>query len=365
MKILLSREYVTAFRGNRDRSILSPARVNLDFIFDANYNMTMQDASVEFDSTIRDIYDGSTILTDEDYRALAVLGTATGGTVLINAADINVKQAMYDLNVFRNKDGMPLATDEGAGCELKLDTGLVGLKSINVNSELMDLITAMQVFDGRNCSIDFGYYQVVDPVSGRKIQVTTTFFLASQLIPHIMKYGPNKPFVNNYATIQNLVKNSFQPELDLIDWDVKEQLYLNRINYYVTLDEGNTVQRVVQNTCQKDASALLEESNVRVLNILKKGLENACRGYLYEWNDPVVRKGYTDSQMDIYKPWIGTWVQDINIHFEANDYEQSHMIMHCYVAVAFRDIAKRIILEIDVNRPNYNTAAAALGGATS
>lgn len=350
LKILLSREYVKAFRGKKDRYILSPARVNLDFIFDANYNLTVTDSTLAIDSAVRDLYSGSTVLTDEDYRTLSILAS---GSVFINAAEINVKKAMYDLNIFRNKNGIPLAKDEGAGCELKLDTGLVGLKSINVNSELHDVIMAMEQFDGRNTSIDFGFYEIVDPVSGRKIKVTATFFLAEKLIPHIVKNGPNKPFVNNYAQIDNIVKNSFMPELDLIDWDVKEELYKNRINYYLTLDEGNTVQRAVQNTCQKDASALLEETNVRVLNILKKGLEKSNRAYLYEWNDPVVRKGYTDSQMDIYRPWIGSWVQDIQIYFEANEYEQSHMMMHCYTSVAFRDITKRIVMEIDINRPDY------------
>lgn len=350
-KILLSKEYVKAFRGKKDRYILSPSRVNLDFMFDANYNLTVGDSVLEVDSTIRNIYEGSTVLSDDDYRTLSILAA---GTVAINPDEVNVKKAMYDLNVFRNKNGIPLAKDQGAGCELKLDTGLVGLKSINVNSELHDIIRAMEAFDGRNTSIDFGFYEIVDPVSGRKVKVTATYFLAEKLIPHIVKYGPNKPFVNSYAQISNLVKNSFMPELDLIDWDVKEELYKNRINYYLTLDEGNTVQRAVQNTCQKDASALLEETNVRVLNILKKGLNKSNRGYLYEWSDPVVRKGYTDSQMDIYRPWIGSWVEDISIYFEANEYEEKHMMMHCYAAVSFRNINKRIVLEIDINQPDYS-----------
>jgi hypothetical protein len=351
LKILLSKEYVKAFRGKKDRYILSPSRVNLDFIFDANYNLTLGDVDLNIDSTIKMLYDGSTVLTDDDYRALAIL---TSGSIEITPDEVNVKKAMYDLNQFRNKNGMPLAKGPGAGCELKLDTGLIGLKSIEVNSELHSIINAMAPFDGRNTSVDLGYYEIIDPTSGRKVKVTVTYFLAERLIPHILKYGPNKPFVNSYAQIPNIIKNTFMPELDLIDWDVKEELYKNRVNYYLTLDEGITVQRAVQNTCQNDASALLEETNVRVLNILKKGLDKSNRGYLYEWSDPVVRKGYTDSQMDIYRPWIGNWVQDLNIYFEANEYEEKHMMMHCYAAVSFRNINKRIILEIDINQPDYS-----------
>ena len=100
-----------------------------------------------------------------------------------------------------------------------------------------------------------------------------------------------------------------------------------------------------------DASALLEENNVRVLNRLKKNLEAACQSYAYEWNDPTVRKGYTTAQMDIYRPWIGTVVEDLDIYFKANEFEQNRMMMHCYCDVKFKDIVKRIILEINVYRP--------------
>jgi hypothetical protein len=151
-----------------------------------------------------------------------------------------------------------------------------------------------------------------------------------------------------------MIRDSFRPDIDLIDWDVKEKLYLSRINYYLTRDEGRIVQRAVQNTRQLEASALLEENNVRVLNTLKKGLEKACRGYLYNWNEPEARKGYTDSQMEVYRPWIGTMVQDLDIKFTANEWEQERMIMHCLVVVKFRDIIKRIILEINIQRPDYS-----------
>lgn len=363
MKLLLSREFVSALRGEKDKYILSPARINLDFIFDANYNIC-----ADLDSSLvsgaekksRALFANSNVLTNEEYHQLHILDTGyqfsrdIGSTRGINTISdmLNVKKALYELNNYRNKNGMVVSREEGAGCELKLDCGLVGLsKTSEVSTELKDLLKIMAQFDGRNASIDFGHYEIIDPITKRKIPVTAAYFLAERLIPHIVRFGPNKPFVNLYAQIENKVRNSFKPELDLIDWDVKELLYVNRINYYLTLDEGNVVQRACQNTCQKDASAMLEENNVRVLNILKKGLERACRSYLYEWNDPVVRKGYTDTQMEIYKPWVGTWVEDLTIRFEANEYEQERMIMHCYVDVKFRDIVKRITVEIDISKP--------------
>jgi len=363
MKILLSREYVKAFRGNKDRKILSPSRVNLDFMFDANYNMTT-DTDLNIQNSISSLFNNSTVLTDKDAQQLAILGTSG---VALDFADLNVKKAMYDLNEFRNRNGMTINPDMGAGCSLYLDCNLVGLKNIGMNYELMDVINMMEEFEGRATSIDLGYYEIFDPTSRKRIKVTTSYYIAKNLIPHIMKYGLNKPFVYNYATLRaiqrdsaltvsgEMIRDTFRPDIDLIDWDVKEKLYNSRINYYLTTDEGRQVQRAVQNTRQLDASALLEENNVRVLNTLKKGLEKACRGYLYEWNEPEVRKGYTQAQMEVYRPWIGTMVQDLEINFTANEWEQERMIMHCYVTVKFRDIVKRIILEINIQRPTYTT----------
>lgn len=364
MKILLSREFVKAFRGTKDRKILSPARVNLDFIFDANYNMTA-DTNLQMDTNISSLYNGSTVLTDSDSQELSILG---GNGYAIDYADLNVKKAIYDLNEFRNRNGMTINTESGAGCSLYLDCNLTGLKNIGVNYELNEIIDMMSDFNGRATSIDLGYYEMYDPVSKRKIKVTVTYYIAKHLIPHIMTYGLNKPFTYNYAQLRaiqrdasltssgEMIRGTFRPDIDLIDWDVKEKLYTSRINYYLTSEEGRVIQRAVQNTRQLEASALLEENNVRVLNTLKKGLEKACRGYLYEWNDPTVRKGYTEAQMEVYRPWIGTMVEDLEIKFEANAWEQERMIMHCYVVVKFKNIVKRIILEINIQKPdNSNT----------
>lgn len=364
MKLLLSKEYVKAFRGEKDRKILSPARMDLDFIFDANYNMTSEDEAI-LDTTTAALYNGSTILTDEDAQQLAILSSSNS---LISFSDINVKQAMYDLNEFRNKNGMTINPEQGAGCHLYLDCNLLGGKSLSVNYELINTIEMFSSFESRACSIDLGYYEIYDPRTSKRIKVTTSYFLAQNLVPHLIAYGMNKPFTYNYAKLQaiqregflavsgNMIRDTFRPDIDLIDWDVKEKLYKSRINYYITSDEGRIVQRAAQNTRQLDASALLEENNVRVLNKLKKELEEACRGYLYEWNEPEVREGYTKAQMERYRSWIGTLVQDMEIVFTANEWEQERMIMHCYVTVKFRDIVKRIILEINIQRPTYDNS---------
>ena len=365
LALLLSREYVKAFRGQKDRRILSPARIDLDFILDANYNLGNV-VNVDFQTGTVPLHSIRDVLKDEHGLTLSIFSSNNDNA---NVIDVNVKEALYDLNEYRNRNGNKLNLDPGAGCSLNLDSGLVGnfdmTADADANVELANTISIMEKFIGRQVSVDFGYYHIFDPVSMRKVPVTVTFYMAQNLVPHLMKYGINKPFVGKYATIETvqrsissvvankMIRDSFQPDIDLIDWDVKEKLYKSRINYWVVKDEGRSVSRKVQNTRQYEASALLEENNVRVLNLLKKQMEAACEDYLYEWNNASVRKSYTQAQMEIYRPWIGTIVDDLEIKFEANEWEEERMIMHCYVIVKFKNIVKRIILEINIQKPDY------------
>lgn len=361
LKLLLAREEVKVLRGQKDKRILSPYRIDLDFIFDANYNMT-SDGELN-DASLEALYSNSTILTDSDYQQLSVVSVS--GTP-IDLSDINVKKALYDLNRFRNRNGMTIGPDLGAGCHLYLDCGLIGIKNVDTSAALQDTFNMFEGITGRDVSVDLGSYDIYDPYSGKRISVTADYYIAINLIPHLMRNGLNKPFVYKYARMNALqrdssvnqvnamIRDSFRPDIDIIDWDVKETMYTGRFNYYLSSEEGRVIERAAQNTRQIDASQMLEENNCRVLNTLKKGLEEACRGYLYEWNTPEARKGYTDSQMAVYRPWIGTMVEDINIYFDANEWEQERMIMHCYVDVKFRDIIKRVILEININRTDSN-----------
>lgn len=365
LELLLSKEYVKAFRGRKDRRILSPARIKVDFILDANYNVSSE-MTLEMQTNTTHLRSNPDILRDGSGSPLSVLTTMTSG---ISMADINVKQAMYDLNNFRNRNGNKFDPGLGAGCLLHLDCNFVGNfdmteSDVDSNTELINTISIMEKFLGRQSTVDIGYYEVFDPVSMRKVKVTVMFYFAMNLVNHLLKYGLNKPFVGKYARLETIqkslssvianqmIRNSFKPDIDLIDWDVKEKLYKTRINYWTTKKEGREVSRSVQNTRQLDPSALLEENNVRVLNVLKKELEEACEDYSYEWNNPEVRKSYTIAQKNKYLTWIGTIVEDLDIEFKATPWEGERMMMHCYVSVKFKDIIKRIILEININKPD-------------
>ena len=360
MKLLLAREQVKAFRGQKDRRILSPYRITMNIMFDANYNMTTgsdEDDNLSLEEATRAAYGNSTVLTDADFRELSVLGEASA----VDTSDLDVKKAIYDLIKFRNTNGNN-AKDEGAGCSCQFDCGMLSMNSARASSELNAIIEAFNGYKGRAYSCDLGYYKIFDPTTGRKVDVTVTFFMAQRLIPFIMSHGMNAPFVYNDAAIMaiqtnqayiapySMIRDTFRPDIDIIDHDVQEKLYNSRINYWITEEEGTQIQRACQNTMQTDASDLLEENNVRVLNVFKNNLDRACRGYLYKWNDATARAGYTKVQKDAFRPWIGTYVEDLDVYFAANDFEAGRKLMHCYGDLKFFNIAKRIILEININR---------------
>ena len=243
-----------------------------------------------------------------------------------------VKQAMYALNTAR-ADGI-----------LHLDAGI-----ITSTAELSNAIKDYAEFNNRYTSKEFQHYMIRDPQTKKKVAVTTTYFLAQRLPAHIRNNGGHIPFVKNYATLTGHVKNSLEPAIELIDMDLKEQLYINRFNYYETIAE-DTFARSVQNTAQMNDSDLLEESNVRTLLTLKRELEDDCQANLYNFADANVREAFTNYQTAKYRSWIGSKVQSLSISFDMNEWEMERSILHCYVAVQFRTLAKRTIIEIDVNK---------------
>ena len=363
MKILLSREYVKAFRGIKDRRILSPNRMRIDMIFDANYNMTA-DLDLEVDDGPRRIFGSYTALTDDDQNKLLATGIGGLPSLGIGRADVNVKRAIYDLNEFRTRNGMMIRRDEGAGSLAQLDCNLVGISNTNTLSrELIRFINAFEEFSGRNTSIDIGYYDIFDPSTSKRISVTSSYFLASELIPHLVRNGFNKPFAAQWAVLRSLtndprrmrisgemIRGTFRPDIDEIDWEVKEEFFASRINYYETFNEGTEVRRSTQNTRQDGASALLEENNARTLSVIKRILEEKGRSILYEWNRPEQRQGYTDGAMEMFRPWIGMIVEDIQIRFTANEFEEKRMIIRCTAQVKFFNIIKRVIIAINLER---------------
>ena len=285
--------YVQAFSGEYDSVILSSRRSPCDAILDANYN------------------------ADPEH------------------AQFDVKGTLYNMALARN-DAL-----------LYLDAGTETTKA-----HIDDMIADYARFNSRNVVKEFQHYTVKDPGTMKKCEVTVTYFYAQKLPGHYQNYGSWVPFVKARCELTGHIKNTLEPAVDDLEMELKEKLYVNRFNYFETIDE-NVYQRAAQNTAQMDNSDLMEENNMNTLFALKKQLERDCWNSLYDFTSVEDRARFSESEQAKFASWIGSRVDTLNIVFDANAWEMERSIVHCYVSVQFRNMMKRVIIEIDVNKRNF------------
>lgn len=215
-----------------------------------------------------------------------------------------------------------------------------------------NVIEEYSVFNTRNISKEFQHYTVKDYDTKKKCEVTVTFFYAQALAAHYHNYGSYIPFVKSYAQISGHVKNTLEPCITDLDMDLKEKLYINRINYFEEIEE-NVYQRCSQNTAQMENSDLLEENNMNTLFEIKKIVERDCWDGLYDFTSAESRALFSEVEQAKFSDWQGSRLDTISIEFSVNEWEAERSIVHCYIAVQFRTLNKRTIIEIDVNKRNF------------
>ena len=230
---------------------------------------------------------------------------------------------------------------------LYLDAGIA-----TTAAQLDNIIADYAVFNTRNISKEWQHYTVKDSVTKKRCEVTTTYYIAQALPVHFARNGSWVPFVKARAQLSGHMKDSLQPCIDDVDMEIKEKLYTNRINYWECIEE-NVYQRCSQNTAQMINSDLLEENNMNTLFTIKRILEKDCFDRLYDFTSADARSRFTQFEMAKFASWVGSRVDTINIEFSVNEWEMERSIVHCYVAVQFRSLMKRVIIEIDVNKRNF------------
>ena len=234
-------------------------------------------------------------------------------------------------------------------CLLFLDCGFItSFSKANQQSLLEDY----GKFNSRTISKNPQWYVVRDPDTRKKTKVTITYYFAQNYATHIKENGNHVPFVNTYALLTGHVKDSLQPIVEEYETDLKEWLYVNRFNYFEAVGE-NRFLRSCQNTAQMGNSDLMEESNMAVLYELKHILEVDARERLYNFANADDRKRFTDYETAKFAPWVGRKLFSFDIVFDMNEWEAERSILHCYVAIQFRTLAKRTIIEIDVNKRDF------------
>ena len=244
---------------------------------------------------------------------------------------LNVKRAMVDLALTRY------------GSVVYLDAGILSTpdEALIFGGDTVDL-------NYRIVSKGFQHFKIRDPFNGKKVEVTYTYHLANALAKHIELNGSQTPFTGEaYATLTGAVKNSLMPVVDEMDEELKEQLYDLRLNYYEALAE-NVFARATQQTAQDLESDLSEEHNIWMTLEIKEIAEKETISRRYNFAEPEDRQLFTEVLTERTKQYKDV-VRELHVIYDMSPEEEANSILHCYVEITFKTIAKSSIVEININ----------------
>lgn len=335
---------VKAFRGEIDSRIQSPTRCPAKFMFDAGYNTIVGSTILPYLTyTPTDIINASIIFTEDEKEELLFNPDIISN--IANYEDIDVKQAMYDLMIYRCYQGIPedkRPIGPGSGLSLLLDSGVT-----DANTIMLVNTSFAKRFDNPNASWDIGGWTDVET----GISFTYTKQIVDNLATHIKTYSINKPYTGKYSTISADRYVSYFPDVDTTDWELRELLYNSGGNAWIADINGN-LQRRSQRTLLRNSetSDLLQESNMRTLSQLTFLLQNKIDSYLLEYNDDSVLKTLSDEVNNMFSNWVGNLVDALEITFERDTNIDGGEILVCYCNVTFRGLILRVPIIVNINR---------------
>ena len=339
---------VKAFRGLIDPRIQSPTRCPAKFLFDAGYNTIVGSTILPYLTyTPTDIINASIIFTEDEKEEILFNPDIVAG---LKYEDIDVKQAMYDLMIYRIYQGMPVdmrPVGPGSGLSLHLDSGVT-----DANTAMLVNTSFAKRFDNPNASWDIGGW--VDVETG--MSYTFTKQIVDNIVRHCRTISINKPYVGSYSAITPDRYTSYFPDVDTTDWELRELLYNSGGNAWIMGQDGSLTRRS-QRTLLRDAdtSDLLQENNMRTLSQLTYLLQNKIDSYLLEYNDDAVIKTLSDEVNNMFSNWIGTLVDGLEITFTRDINTDGGEILVCYCNVTFRGLILRVPIIVNVNRREYNS----------
>ena len=145
------------------------------------------------------------------------------------------------------------------------------------------------------------------------------------------------------------------PIIDGDDLELNDELYNLRINYIEAIDESTFV-RATQQTSQQEETDCSEEHNVYMLLNMKRIVERKVQSMIYDFSEPSDRLRF-DEDVDQALRFYKEKVRGFKIRFAMSSSEEQQSILHCYLDVVFKTIAKRGVIEINIQ----NRATSTLG----
>lgn len=332
---------VEAFRGQIDPSIMSTVRTPAKFLFDAGFN-TVVGASflTPVKHSTADWINGSVIFTDDEKDEILFNPDLIKD---LDAADIDVKQAMYDLMIERVYEGIPedkRPIGPGSGFQVLFDSCLTDGETAIALEKSFD-----NRFDNPNASWDLGGITTVDGY-------TYTFVKRSvdNLVRHCKSETINVPFTGNFTTIAPTEYVSVFPDIDANSWEERNRVWGHSANIWLP-DSNGYLKRASQRTFyNEETSDLVQESNMRTLSQLCYLLKNKIEEYLYRYSDDSVLKTLKTECDTMFANWVGSLVDELDIQFERGLNTDGGDIVICRVKVVFRGLILRVPIIVDVQR---------------
>ena len=251
--------------------------------------------------------------------------------------------ACYPVNVKKAMAALAL-TRYDAACHL--DCNLIN----NVDDLETFYSQSLSGLNERIISFDAHMFKTTDPITGKRIPVSITLWLASKYPQHFNVYGNQTPLAGEeYGLLYGYHRNSIKPVIDADDEETKELLYDKLHMNYVECIAENVFIRGTQETSQNFWSDLSEENNMLVLLEIKRKIERLAASHRFHWAEPEDLALFQEECNQIFSGYRGTKCKTLNIRVSANAWETIRYITHIYLEVVFRTFQKRAIIEIDVN----------------
>ena len=335
---------VKAFRGGFDSRIRSTHQVSAAYLFDANFNTTYGVELTDDSSyTVKEIIESSSIFTPEE-KEMILNNPEILESVIDVPEDIDVKQAMNDLAIERNYNGIPEGkrpVGYGSGFQVYFD---VGTGDYEENLKVYESMSSR--FDNTNFSCDIGWWEEGGFKYTYPKRIIESLFSFCDAAGNI-----NKPFVLAATTISPDRYTSYSPAIEGNEWELKEEIYNKGANVWC-IDSNNNLQRQFQHTFSSidESSSMVQESNQRTLNVLVKTIERIVEKYIFQVDEDGVWKTAIDECNTKFVGWKGNIVKDYNIERRVMEAPDGTAISTLYVTVSFRNLILQIPVIVNIEK---------------
>ena len=178
---------------------------------------------------------------------------------------------------------------------------------------------------------------------------TYTGHIAKTLISHCKNTSINKPYAMSASRIESSEYNSYYPNIDATDWDLRDLMYNSGGNVWIP-DVNDMLTRQSQRTLNRtsDSSDLIQESNMRTLSQFIYILQNFLNNQLLDYDDDGVLKTLSNTVNNMFSGWIGTNFSNMTIEFSRDKNIDGTSITVCNVSVTFRGLILQTAIICDV-----------------